>query len=32
MPKNKVIAALNLKDWTKFTTQIKDETKKFQFC
>ena len=28
MPKKKVIAAWNLKDWTKFTTQIKDKTKK----
>ena len=28
MPKKKVIAARNLNDWTKFTTQIKDKTKK----
>ena len=28
MPKKKVIAARNLKDWTKFTTQINETTNK----
>ena len=28
MPKKKVIAARNLEDWTKFTTQINETTKK----
>jgi hypothetical protein len=27
IPKKKVIAAGNLKDWTKFTTQINDKKK-----
>ena len=31
MPKKKDIAARNLKDWTKFTTQINNTTKKRQF-
>jgi len=28
MPKKKVIASRNLKDWTKFTTQINETTRK----
>jgi hypothetical protein len=31
MLKKKVIAERNLKDWTKFTTQINDTAKKRQF-
>jgi hypothetical protein len=31
MLEKKFIASRNLKDWTKFTTQINDTTKKRQF-
>ena len=31
MSKEKVIVARNLKDWTKFTTQINEKQKQFHF-